>query len=342
MAQENLPHRRGAMSQGPQGVASGRPSPGYFLLTLDTELAWGSFDQGIDPELLRGTRVAIRRLLALLDRYQIPATWAFVGHLLLDCCERTDGTTHPQVLRPRYSWFPGDWHRHDPATDLQRDPFWYGTDILGWVRSAEVRHEIGCHTFSHVIMDDPACTREVALSQLRACAVLHKKHGLPMRAFVFPRSRPAHLDVLRECGITSFRGPELSWTRRFRGQARRAAHLLHRLLALPPPTYSLAGRVGEGLVNLPASMLLLPFHGVRRFVPAYSRLLQASLGIRRAAERGEIFHLSAHPFTLPSSPRMLETLERIFELVAAQRDQSRIVTLTMSEMANIVRNDEPA
>jgi hypothetical protein len=39
---------------------------------------------------------------------------------------------------------------------------------------------------------------------------------------------------------------------------------------------------------------------------------------------------------------MLETLERIFELVTAQRDQGHIVTLTMSEMANIVRNGEPA
>ena len=313
--------------------------PGYFLLTLDTELAWGTFDRGGVTKygrLFERTRPCIRRLLDLLDEYSIPATWAFVGHLLLDRCAREDGTTHPQVLRPSYSWYPGDWHSLDPATDLARDPFWYGTDILEWVRGRQVPHEIGTHTFSHVIMDDPACTREIAVSQLAACRRLHETHGLELTSLVFPRNRVAHLDVLREAGIVAYRGPEESWLRSLRGKARRAGHFAHRLLALPPPTYRLDGRIQDGLVNLPASMLLLPYHGARRFIPAWSRLHQARAGILGAAKRGEIFHLSFHPFNLPTSERLFGILERIFRLVAELRGRREILPRTMTGMARIV------
>lgn len=311
---------------------------GYFLLTLDTELAWGTFDRGGRTKyraLFEQTRPPIRRLLDLLDEYSIPATWAFVGHLLLDRCEREKGTTHPEVLRPSYGWHPGDWHALDPGTDLEGDPFWYGADILEWVRGRKVAHEIGTHTFSHVIMDDPACTREIAASQLAACRELHRSHGLELTSMVFPRNRVAHLDVLREAGIVAYRGPEESWLRNLRGNVRRAGHLAHRLLALPPPTYPLEGRVENGLVNLPASILLLPYHGVRRFIPAWSRFRQARLGIVAAAQLGEIFHLSFHPFNLPTSEKLLEILERIFRLVVDLRQRGKIETRTMTAMARL-------
>ena len=313
--------------------------PGYFLLTLDTELAWGTSDPGGLTKykaLFEQTGPAIRRLLDLLDKYSIPATWAFVGHLLLDRCELRNGTTHPEVLRPSYGWYPGDWHALDPGTDLERDPFWYCADIFEWVRGRTVPHEIGTHTFSHVIMDDPACTREIPASQLAACREMHGSRGLELTSLVFPRNRVAHLDVLREAGIIAYRGPEESWLQHLRGNARRAGHLAHRLLALPPPTYRIEGRAGNGLVNLPASMLLLPYHGVRRFIPVWSRFRQAELGIGTAARQGEIFHLSFHPFNLPSTEKLFDILGRIFRLVTNLREQGKIEPRTMTAMARLV------
>ena len=176
-------------------------NPGYFVFSLDTELVWGSFDVGgleRYREQYLETRKQIRRLLGLLDRYRIPATWAFVGHLLLDHCERRGGTTHEDVLRPRHAWFDEDWHALDPGTDVYRDPLWYGSDILKAVLAAETLHEIASHTFSHVIVGDAACTREIARSQLLKCRELHERWGLELKSVVFPRNRVAHLDVLRE------------------------------------------------------------------------------------------------------------------------------------------------
>lgn len=309
---------------------------GYFILSLDTELAWGSFDRSSFKRRLNSferTRTEIRRLLEMLDHYHVPATWAFVGHLMLERCERRNGRTHEDVLRPRYKWFPNDWHALDPATNVTSDPLWYGTDILRWVLDAQVRHEIASHTFSHVVVQDPACSREIALSQFRKCCELHTAHGLQLNSVVYPRNRVAHLDVLRDLGIIAYRGVEESWFHRFNGAPFRIAHLIHRALGLSPPTYPLSGRAEEGLVNLPASMFLLPMGGLRTLVPIAARRRQALCGLDRAAERGEIFHLWFHPFNLASSRRLPELMEEILQRVAELRIQGRIQALTMSEMA---------
>ena len=60
---------------------------GTMVLSLDLELSWGRFD-AVPVEVLGAESLAerqqIKRFLALLDRYEMPATWAMVGHLMLD------------------------------------------------------------------------------------------------------------------------------------------------------------------------------------------------------------------------------------------------------------------
>jgi hypothetical protein len=321
------------------------------VFSLDAELAWGTFDIGghryLRDDYLR-TRGEARRLLALQDRYNIPSTWAFVGHLMIDSCERCDGTTHADVLRPRYDWYPRDWHHLDPGTNVKQDPLWYGTDMLEWVMKTQVRHDIGSHTFTHIIVGDPACTREIALSQFRKCVEVHARYGLKLDSVVFPRNKVAHLDVLRELGIVSYRGPEQSWYQKLSGAAYRAGHLIDNTLAVEPPTYPLEGLADRGLVNVPGSMFLLPTNGIRKMVPSRSRRRQALRGLRRAAERGEIFHLWLHPVNLACSPIMPQILEEVFQEVDELRRQGRMIVRTMADMARDIlqiqkgRKAEPA
>ena len=182
--------------------------PGLFILSLDTEIAWGTYG---DRALARlqadfdAVRAVTDRLLALLDRYTIPATWAVVGHLFLDRC---DG--HPDLRQPHYAWADGPDSRRDPCSDVDHAPWYYAPDLIAAIRGASVPHEIGTHTFTHVLPGDPAVTADIWRSQLAACAVLHAAHGLPMRALVLPQETiaPAHIAALPEHGIIAYRGEE--------------------------------------------------------------------------------------------------------------------------------------
>ena len=59
---------------------------GAFTLSLDTELAWGSLrrkdERAFDAAYPRARETTLR-LLDLLARHGVPATWAIVGHLFL-------------------------------------------------------------------------------------------------------------------------------------------------------------------------------------------------------------------------------------------------------------------
>lgn len=317
--------------------------PGIFVLSLDTEIAWGTFDQGGQQRFrthFDQYRTLVRRLVAQLDAYQIPATWAFVGHLLLEHCQRsTAGTTHPEVLRPQYAWYPHDWHHCDPGTDIRRDPWWYGSDVLAMVRSAQIAHEIGTHTFSHVVVDDPACTADIFRSQLAACAELHSRYGLGLHSIVFPRNRIAHAEVLPEYGIKAYRGRERRWYTRIWPHAAGSGvwHILDRFLPVPPSTYPRRELREGALVNLPASMMLLPRDGFRRYIPLRTRITQAQAGLRRAAQRGELFHLWFHPFNLGSDARLFGALEQIFRTACELRASGQLKICTMQQTAEQVQ-----
>src|SRR5260370_40744522 len=57
------------------------PMPGLFILSLDTEIAWGTYDPkalATHKSSFDNNRTLIRRLLALLNQHSIPATFAVV------------------------------------------------------------------------------------------------------------------------------------------------------------------------------------------------------------------------------------------------------------------------
>jgi peptidoglycan/xylan/chitin deacetylase (PgdA/CDA1 family) len=308
-----------------------------FIISLDEELVWGSFDHTAPArfaERYPDLRGVVRELLRVFDRHDVPATWAIVGHLFLHSCTRgADGRAHPELLRPRHAWFQGDWLSQDPCTDRTRDPLWYGDDLVDLVRGARVAHEIGCHSFSHVVYGDVGCTEAVAESDLSACLEAARPRGIVLRSFVFPRNAEGHHGVLQRHGFAAYRGEDPSWYRTLPGTARRAAHLFDQAAALPPPVTEPSEKL-PGLWNFPGSMLLLHTDGVRRLIPFASRVLKARAGLRRAIRERKLFHLWFHPFNVARHrDGMLDTLDAILADAARLRDRGELDIMTMGGLA---------
>jgi peptidoglycan/xylan/chitin deacetylase (PgdA/CDA1 family) len=315
---------------------------GRFTLSLDTEIAWGSFDKPGALEHHRSSYARVRslvdRMLEIFERHRFAATWAIVGHLFLESCSREGQDHHNAVLQPRYSWHP-DWLDRDPFSDASRAPFFYAPDVVDKIAAATPPQEIASHTFTHAILGDPECTREVALSQLDGCLREAKKRNRSMTSLVFPRNSIGHLDALYEVGIRAYRGPARAWHTRLPSvPLRRAGHFVQQALALEPPVYPTIERLrpesgGPWLYNLPASMYYPPVDGVWKAVPLEQRVKQAVRGIRAAVRNRALFHLWFHPFNLGTSPRLLDGLETIVRYAAQERDAGRLDTLTMAQIA---------
>jgi len=307
---------------------------GAFTLSLDFELIWGTLDvagHGFAAAVLFERRRIVRELLSLLDEFEIQATWCTVGHLFLNQC---DGR-HENLARPRHAWDAGDWYRHDPGGSESDDSLFLGRSLVEMIRDCRTPQEIGFHSFSHAIWGDPGCSREVAASEIGACfdaaAWLERR---PV-SFVFPRNRVGHLDVLANHGIRVFRGPGPRWYERDDnpGPIGRLAHLAEVCLAVGAPT--VLPELQGPLVNLPGSMIYLPAHGIRRWIPVSRRVRRALSGLEEAADRRRVMHLWFHPTNLADNyDAMMGGLREIFARVRDLRSGGRLDVRTMGSFAS--------
>jgi len=297
-----------------------------FVLSLDTELVWGSLDH-TTPEAFAArypdVRGVIGELITMLGHYEISATWAIVGHLLLGSCTGQHGDVACGVAGSRSNL-----------------PLFYGDDILAMIRAARPVQEIGSHSFVHRQYDAPLASVSADLEEV---VKVGRENALEFRSFVFPRNVEGHHELLAGKGFMAYRGADPTWYRSLTGPAGRVAHLFDQALSLPPPV-SLPTQTLDGLWNVPGSMLLLSRLGARRFIPLSARVRKARRGFRRAVSEGKVFHLWFHPFNLAvDRPGMFSCLDRILGEVAALRKAGRLEVKTMGDLASEMagaRSDE--
>jgi len=322
-----------------------RNTCGVMVLSLDLELSWGRFDKlstsVLDAQSLE-ERHHIKSLLALLDRYDIPATWAMVGHLMLDSCTRDqEGQAHVEVSpHPRYSWFARDWFCFDPCTRASLASSWYAPDIVDWIRAAKVRHEIGSHSFAHIYYGDRECTSLVARADLQAAVDAAAQKGMVLNSFVFPRDQVGHLPLLKSLGFQSYRGAMPALIPGATRALRRVANLLDQLCARPPKPVK-AEEALPGFWNIPGNHFFMGRDGIRKYIPIASRVRKGKKGIDNAVKTGQLYHLWFHPFNLNTdSDAMFSGLEQIFSYASRMREEGRLNILTMEEYAGHLEKEK--
>jgi len=319
---------------------SNRGSPvaltrGACVVSIDTELAWGEMhrrDGTQGRHHFAAERDVIDRLLALFARYDMAATWAVVGHLFLDACHDDGRGPHPELVTPDYAWLDDEWLAVDPASDLADDPYWYGRDIVDAILACPVPQEVGSHSFSHVIVDDPACTPEVFESELAAAGAVAAQRDVALRSFVYPRNQIAQVARLADHGYRCYRGgrpaPPFAgrpaWQRRALGLADKVRPLAGTAV-LPAPAEG-------GVWNVPQTYLFAP--AARSRLPAGLWARRPVARLRQAARNRSLFHLWFHPYNVTADPdRALAALDRICAAAARLRDDDDLDILTMGDLA---------
>lgn len=315
-----------------KGTGYSPPAMGTVVVSVDAELGWGFHDQDHPPtDRLRGARDGWRTLLALCDEYGIEATWAVVGHLLLEDCQGRH-VEHPA---------PDGWFAHERGDDALAPELRYAPDLIDAIQDAAVDHEIGLHTFSHVEFGDPTTTRRLARAEVAVSLELARDAGIEMESFVFPRNNVGHREALAAYGIDCYRGVAphgdglTSWNSRV-GKLLRAT-VLRRPPPLVDPTID-----SYGLVTIPASLHLFSFEGLPRslveLVAGDPVVRQAKLGIDAAVEEDGVFHLWLHPNSLTTT-RDTERVRRVFEYLDERRSETTLTVETMAAVADQTRAD---
>lgn len=309
-----------------------------FVISIDLEMSWGSVHHGSphDPSPYLDEREIVSDVLALMEEYEIAATWAVVGHLFLDECSPSGGEPHPEVVRPEYPWLDMGWYDLDPGSDVTSAPTWYGPDLIEMIRTCAVPQEIGSHSFGHIIAGDPGCSEAAFRSDTAAANRVATAAGVDQRSYVYPRNSIGHLDVLAEAGFAAYRG---NTPDRFPG----AGGWRRRVLTTVDSIYPLSSatvrpRRHGRLVDVPQTYLFDPAStkADRLGTKLWSSLVRRRL--RHAVRTGSLFHLWFHTHNLaPERQRARVAMGELFAEAREHIDAGHLSNVTMGQVADQLR-----
>ncbi len=295
---------------------------GTFVISLDTELAWGTFDTANGHQqyekAYRRTPEIIEDLCSLFDKYGIPATWAVVAHLFGDC------NGHSDSPRVDFDWID-DWYGSVPCESGIESTLWYAPELLEQIQSCSTEQDIGLHGYTHLILGDENCPRDAAKYEVEAAIDVLRNLGISPTSFVFPRNQVGHLDVLLESGIEVYRGPDGVWFERWNlpRTVRKPFRFATEAASWTPPAVS--PRQQNGLIEVPGSQVFRPLHDGWEYTPSGTQIKRAKKGLVRAATTGDIFHLRFHPFDLGfDKTHLLEGLETVLAYAGNLRNQGNL------------------
>jgi peptidoglycan/xylan/chitin deacetylase (PgdA/CDA1 family) len=292
-----------------------------FILSLDCEGKWGVADRltpGLRTALADARlRAAYAALLAALDRFDVPATFAFVGTFSLARERLRD-------LRPALEGLSRELPRYlGPAlVDLAApgSEGWSGEWAVEAVTAARTRHELALHGATHVPWDDPAMTADLARRELALVFEAEAPILRHVTTYVYPRNAVAHRDVLHEFGIAGVRGARL--------RTSRVANLLAEFDLWAEPDRDPAPSTP---LEVPAGYFVNWLAGARRLVPPGLSRLRVRRMLEHADRTGGVVHLWTHPENFATAPSTLGLLRGMLADAAQMRDAGRCEVLTQDE-----------
>ena len=321
------------------------PPFGALVISLDFELHWGVRDKrtidGTYRENLLGARQAIPQMLDLFEEFGVAATWATVGFLFAK--NRQERDEFSPALRPQYKNPKLDPYSESTGDNEDDDPMHYASSLIARVASTP-KQEIATHTFSHYYCQEPGESREAFAADIASAMAIGRRYGFDIRSIVFPRNqfRPGYETVLKEAGITCYRGNEPNWMYRPRPRgeetlAVRAPRLIDGYISLSGRKYVRWEEIAQssGTHDVRASMFLRPYATQRKGLEPV-RLRRIAGGIRAAAKNRGIFHLWWHPHNFGRNiPENLEFLRSVLKVFAEQRQVHGMQSLSMIEVASL-------
>ncbi len=305
-----------------------------FLISFDCEGKWGIADHVTtqDNKVFLNVRLnnAYQQLVDLLARYEMKATFAFVGALTMseDAYRANDAdfTHHPDAQASAWLQPFLEDIRH------RRVEGWLNPELLSIVAS-HPEHEIGAHGFAHQALGNALISREGFTHEMECLKKLpvFQRDDLTM---IYPRHVVGYTDLLLQYGFIGYREA-------LHGDATlpgvRVLNIIDELNIFQP-----AQKHAEPaeIVRIPSGFLLNWRAGIRKNIPFRVTQTRWKNLIQRAIRNNQVVHVWSHPHNFINGERMFESLEYILQQIAVAREQGRIHNLTQREYASrrVIKN----
>ena len=322
---------------------------GALILSLDYELMWGCLEWST-PEAYGKTHVArvpvvIERILELLKKYEVKATFATVGMIMLADKQKAIDylpESFPSYKEQKCSPYANGYIQKISA---QHEPLYFSPQTVELLKSNPFV-EIGTHTYCHYYCDEQGQTIEQFEADLKKAIEVAHENDCSIKSIVFPKNqvREEYLKVCYDHGLTCYRGNSKHFFNRPRNRFERLKNRVSRLL----DTYINWGGNSSvpyaeieqeyGMINVQASRMLRPYNSKLTFLEPL-KVKRICDEIIYAAQNGELYHLWWHPHNFGDNvDENLAMLEKILQVYKKCHDQYGMKSYSMIDFANQIKN----
>jgi hypothetical protein len=315
---------------------------GQFVISLDFELFWGVWDVTTIEKYgnnILGVKKVIPFLINLFAQYNLKVTFATVGFLFAE--NKNELQSFLPDITPRYSNGNYDVYLKEVpyiGNDELTDPYHFGFTLLTQIKHSA--HEIGTHTFCHYYCLEKGQGAAEFAADIKAVKKIAEAKNILVTSLVFPRNQinEEYLPVLKENGITIYRGNPTSWIYKPRQFAAEIPFIkLCRLLDtyIPISGYNthIIKQVSDLPVNIPASRFLKPYNKHLAWLEKL-KLKRIMNEMTQAAKKNELYHLWWHPHNFGINiEENLANLTIIFNHYKILQNQYGFTNCTMKEAA---------
>lgn len=282
---------------------------GKFIISLDFELYWGLRDKKTIASYgrnLKNVHLVVPKLLAMFEKYNIHATWAYVG--LLGLKDASDFHQFFPNILPSYNdtnLSPYIYMKNLGDQSVLMDVYHNGKDLLEAIKNTK-HQELATHTFSHYYCLEPQENTEAFSSDLTMAIKQAKAHDIVPKGTVFPRNQYSYkyLKICAEFGIKTFRGNPNHWA--YDPHNEKGNSQVKRLFRLADSYFNISGhkiahiQSEHGVINVPASTLLRPYSKKLSMLEGF-KVNRIKKAMTCAAKNGEAYHLWWHPHNFGSN-----------------------------------------
>lgn len=318
----------------------GRLETGCLVISLDLEMMWGNLEhwtiEGYGKSNVSNVREVVTKLVALFEKYDVHATFATVGLLMMD--DKREAMKNipqapPTYVNKKLSPFEGGVIEKIPS---EYESLYFAPDLVDFLK-ASPNIEIGTHTFSHFFCWEDGQTLEQFQNDIKIAQKVCEAKGIRMRSIVFPRNNVSqeYLNVCKKMGIISYRGNP---SRYFSKPTGLKAPLLKimRLLDVYVNTLNKTSYAEIDLskepINIPASRFFRPYSRKLRILE-YFRLRRIKKEMIYAAKNKEIYHLWWHPHNFgANTEKNFNALRKVLDCYAECREKFDMKSMNMNEV----------
>ena len=285
---------------------------GGMIISADFELGWAwrySKTRPFPDKMSAIARENFPEIIDILDKYNIPITFATVGHLFLDSCKKGDHDWMEKIpyFDDHWKYTEGNWFDCDPHSNWEEAKHWYAPDLIKMIQNAKVNHELATHTFTHIDFSDKNCPPQVAEDEIKASIDAMKPYGVRPESIVFPGGTYGNIDVLKKMDFKIYRkniDVDLAYP------------FFDEKGLLVTPTSVAFGREHEWTADY--------------YIKRYKKYID------KAIKTGTIAHMWFHPSL--DNWTVKEVMPEVFKYASKKRDEGQFWIGTMKDIADHIIN----